>query len=373
MFQKWVDHFEEQDTNVIVYVGPIDRSGYDLFCDAIPKKADRKKKLLLVLCTFGGNPNAGYRIARAAIHNYGSENFSVLIPAECKSAGTLVCIGAKRLIMLNKGELGPLDVQMQKKDEIFEQSSGLDIIRGVAYLQQEALSSFNQYLIDINSNGGLSTKLASEISSKLVIGLYEPMFAQVDPMRLGEMSAALQIAFEYGNRLNAKSNVLKNAALQRLINSYPAHGFVIDRSEAREIFERVDAPSEIEIELGRAVDTFLWKKGRETKAVVTDFIQYLYDQKVIKKESHDEPGNANGAPPDSGERGDGQPQDPVDGNGIPDGQPAGEPEHQQSPVGDEPHAAGADRGTPDRVEPEPPVNGVDRAPPPEDGADRPQP
>jgi len=106
--------------------------------------------------------------------------------------------------MLDKSELGPLDVQIQKRDEIFQLSSGLDIMRGMSYLQEEALQAFNSYLIEINGGSGLSTTIASDISSKLVTGLYEPLFAQIDPVKLGEMNAALQIANEYGTRLNQK-------------------------------------------------------------------------------------------------------------------------------------------------------------------------
>ena len=42
------------------------------------------------------------------------------IPRRCKSAGTLLLIGATSLIISDRGELGPLDVQLSKPDEIFE-------------------------------------------------------------------------------------------------------------------------------------------------------------------------------------------------------------------------------------------------------------
>lgn len=243
-YTECADYFSASDTDVIFYSGPIDRDGYDKFCNV--NKTPRKSNLLLVLSTYGGDPNAGYRIARAAIHHYGSKNFRILIPFFCKSAGTLICIGANSLVMADQSELGPLDVQLRKQDELFQQSSGLDILRGVTYLQGEALQSFKSYLFDINGSSGLSTKIASEIASKLVIGLYEPLFAQVDPIKLGEMNAALQIARHYGERLNEKSSSLKDDALNKLIMGYPTHGFVIDRSEARTLFHRVTAPTEQE-------------------------------------------------------------------------------------------------------------------------------
>lgn len=262
-FSNALKKFCDEDVDVYGYAGPIEKSGYDDLCDEIAE-TPKRSKALLYLCTGGGNPNAGYRIARAMAHHYGADNFRVAIPAECKSAGTLVCIGAHSLVMFDKGELGPLDVQFQKQDEIFQQSSGLDILRGINYLQKDALESFNSYLYDINAGSGMSTRVASEIASKLVIGLYEPVFAQVDPIRLGEMSAALQIAHEYGTRLNEAAKNLKESgiSLNKLVNTYPTHGFVIDRAEARKLFERVDAPEAHEVAFGPFVVDVMWKRGR---------------------------------------------------------------------------------------------------------------
>lgn len=269
------EKFLEADSDVLLYAGPIDRAGYHTLCQVLDAREVNRKRVLLILCTHGGDPNAGYRIARALTHAYGSENFRVAVPAECKSAGTLVCIGAHSLVICDKGELGPLDVQFQKSDEIFQQSSGLDILRGMTYLKDDALSAFKQYLFDINGGSGLSTKVASEIASNLVKGIYEPMYAQIDPIRLGEMNAALQIAYEYGTRLDRKSKSLKAGALMKLIHHYPTHGFVIDRAEARDLFERVSHPSEAEHFLAVFMSSLWWGDGRNTRAKVTDCMKSI--------------------------------------------------------------------------------------------------
>ncbi|WP_427183635.1 SDH family Clp fold serine proteinase [Bordetella bronchialis] len=283
-----------KDTDVFAYAGPIDSMGYDRVCEAIP--ATRRSNALLYLCTSGGDPNAGYRIARAFVHNYGADKFRVAIPAECKSAGTLICVGAHELVMFDKGELGPLDVQFQKQDEIFQQSSGLDILRGMTHLEKEALQTFNEYLMDINGGSGLTTKTASEIASNLVIGLYNPIFGQVDPIKLGEMRAALQIAHHYGTRLNDKSKNLKADALRKLINEYPTHGFVIDRAEARTLFERVVPPTEAEIVISQFVTDFMWQNGRAMRSTVFDLLSTFQDlineSPDANQPQHDAPGSA---------------------------------------------------------------------------------
>lgn len=290
--------FKDLDTDVFSYVGPIEKAGYSELCDALDKNRKKKRgKVLLVLCTRGGDPNAGYRIARALIHEYGADNFRVAVPEECKSAGTLICIGAHALVMFDRGELGPLDVQFQKSDEIFQQSSGLDILRGMTYLKDDALSAFKQYLFDINGGSGLSTKVASEIAGNLVKGIYEPMYSQIDPIRLGEMNAALQIAHEYGSRLTEKSKSLKQGALKKLIHEYPTHGFVIDRAEARQLFERVTSPTEAEVLFGDAVGKLFWNKGRITTPYILNLSDLVESLNTSKEDTH-EPNADNAAAPD---------------------------------------------------------------------------
>lgn len=268
--QQSVNAIVATDCDVFAYVGPVDRGGYEQLCDAL--KGERRLHCLLVLCTFGGDPNAGYRIARALSHNYPKGNIRVLVPDYCKSAGTLICIGAHELIISDKGELGPLDIQVQKPDEMFQRGSGLDIIRGLQYLQDAALGTFRNYLVDINQGSGLSTRSASEIASKLTIGIHEPIFAQIDPIRLGEMQAALTIALDYGNRLNARTSNLKPTALHKLASGYPSHGFVIDRKEARELFVNVRMPDSHELVVGEAVSNLFGQEARSNVSRVIDCV-----------------------------------------------------------------------------------------------------
>ena len=76
------------------------------------------------LTTTGGDPDGGYRIARCLRHHYG--HVRLVIPSLCKSAGTLLAVGADELAIGDRGELGPLDIQVRKASELEERSSGLD-------------------------------------------------------------------------------------------------------------------------------------------------------------------------------------------------------------------------------------------------------
>jgi len=70
------------------------------------------------------------------------------------------------------------------------------------------------------------------------------MTGQIDPERLGEVQRAITVANVYGNRLN-KSN-LKRGALEKLVQGYPTHGFVIDIDEAKTLFNKVRSADQLE-------------------------------------------------------------------------------------------------------------------------------
>jgi len=225
-------------TDVISYAGAISMTGYEAICGQLKNK--KGHKALLVLATPGGDPHAGFRIARALQHAY--SEFSLLVPRYCKSAGTLIAIGATQLFLDDMSELGPLDIQVKKNDELVGRNSGLDIIAALDYLRDQSMSSFHKHCTELVAGAGLSTKAASDIAAKLTIGMLEPISGQIDPMKLAEMQRAMDIAYQYGNRLNESSGNLRSQGLDLLVSGYPSHGFVIDRKEAKSIFIKVHRP-----------------------------------------------------------------------------------------------------------------------------------
>ncbi|QBB69035.1 hypothetical protein ELE36_00805 [Pseudolysobacter antarcticus] len=227
---------EHGQRDCIVISHGISRSLHTQLSTALSGPLKKSKSCTLVLTTYGGDPNAGYRIARCLRHHY--EYVRVVIPSFCKSAGTLITIAADELAIGDLGELGPLDIQVRKPSELEENSSGLDIMQALQTVTNHTQTTFQRILVE--SRGfGLSTKLCAEFASQVASGIAAPLFAQIDPMRLGEMQRATRVAYEYGQRLNKYRNILKEGALERLISDYPSHSFVIDRKEAVELFNKV--------------------------------------------------------------------------------------------------------------------------------------
>jgi hypothetical protein len=247
-------------TDLITYSGYITTQGYEAVCDAL--KTKKSDSALLVLSTPGGDPHAGYRIARALQHCYGK--FDALVPRYCKSAGTLALVGASRLYLDDMSELGPLDVQVKKGDEVIGRNSGLDIIQAVNYVQNQAMTAFRAYLKELTEDIGLSTKTASDISSGLTTGIFEPIVAQIDPTRLAEMQRAMEIAYAYGYRLAEKSGNMRDGGLVQLVTGFPSHGFVIDRKEARNIFIDVQKPAGVLSTISTALNAEMRKSTDST-------------------------------------------------------------------------------------------------------------
>ena len=217
--------------------------------------ADSQKhdKCTVFLTTRGGDPDGGFRIARCLQHHY--RHIRLVVPSHCKSAGTLIAIGAHELAIGDLGELGPIDIQVLKSSELQERSSGLDIIQALQAAQTHTLEAFLKTLIDLRSGGRLSTKLAGQFAASVATGIAAPLYSQIDPNRLGETQRAMRIAQEYGRRLNQSSQALHDGALENLISAYPSHTFVIDRKEAGTLFRHTQHPVPEE----NAICRILWE------------------------------------------------------------------------------------------------------------------
>lgn len=255
------DSLDLSDSDILIYTGPVTRDGFERVVKEIP--CERRKKVLMVLATLGGNPDAAYRIARFLRLSY--EHFTVFVPTLCKSAGTLLCIGADEIVMSETGELGPLDVQIKNPEELADYGSELDTPRAINSLRDKALETLRLTLADLDTGGGLSKKRSAEIATNFTLGLFAPIFAQIDPLRLGRNARAVLIASQYAGRMDG--NLATGHTLGRLITGCPSHSYSIDRDEAVKLFQRVRPPTPCEDELARGIiatgsePNIVWARG----------------------------------------------------------------------------------------------------------------
>lgn len=209
---------------------------------ALCKKRRRRPNVILILVTSGGDAGQAFWIARCLQRLYAT--VSVFISGQCKSAGTLAAMGAQQLIVGDFGEIGPLDVQMSKPDELMQRQSGLTATDALRTLHEQAYHAFEHFFYSIHRASGpaISTRTATHIAVQLTNGLFAPVYEHLDPIHVGEAGRALLVAQQYGELLNKQFHNLKEGALHRLTTQFSSHDFVIDRAQIKELFHRVREP-----------------------------------------------------------------------------------------------------------------------------------
>ncbi len=282
---------DTQSADVLLYNGDLTRGADRKLIDLCARR-ERRKNVLLLLITDGGDPDAAYRISRCLQDHY--KKFTCFVTGYCKSAGTLLAIGATELVISDHGELGPIDVQMSKKDELWEYQSGLTVIASLRSLHERAFSAVEHFFINTKrkSGGSISLKMATDIAAKLTQGLFTPLYAQIDPLHLGEAERATSIANEYGQRLNILSDNLKKSALVELIGAFPSHGFVIDRTEALSLFNHVREPNEAEQNLMKLLgDRAIIPTGQPDQPIVK-YLDYIKQEDEPSESEAESDGNS---------------------------------------------------------------------------------
>ena len=226
--------------DIIKYNGIIEEEGFNQLFECINTKKT-KEKCLLILTTMGGSPHISYKIARFLKNIY--SEFNIIILDKCKSAGSLVAVGADNVLLdIHRGELGPLDVQIfQKTEDPLEQKqqSGLDLFQGFIPFKQDVLDFFINALISNlqNFRSIISVKNITDMSVNLTSSLFAPISSKLGMPEIGKYYRAILIARKYADMLHPTN--LKEGGINKIIHEYPEHGFVIDYEEAQTIFQKV--------------------------------------------------------------------------------------------------------------------------------------
>ena len=282
----------QMKADVFLYNGPI-QSPLDYHIIDLCRKRDRRENLLLLLITSGGDAHAAYRIGRCFQDKY--NKITAFIPGWCKSGGTLVAVAANELIIGDFGELGPIDVQRTKADEVWQRSSGLTEETAMATLQTSVSTMFEEFVSQIRdmSGGQIGFRAAAEVVSPMIVGTFSPIFEQIDPFMIGENARAVQIASDYGNRLNIKGKNLRSTkSMEILVSGYPDHGFVIDRSEARSLFLNVSVPNNMLEELCLALGSVAHFPPDDMKSQRIEYLNDVPRKRKVRKRRKAEKSNA---------------------------------------------------------------------------------
>ena len=295
------------DADIYFCSASISNDGFGILSGLVSENSE-KPNVLLVLVTNGGLANSAYQIA-SFLQNQYEGKFILYCPSRCKSAGTLIALGANELVMDVFSELGPLDVQLFKQNEIALRKSGLLSRSSFDSLADAAFELYERLMINVTvrSGGNVSFKLASEVSASMASTMMAPIYAQINPDVAGSENRDLNVAFHYGCRLSGRSGNANSAAVLRLVYDYPSHDFIIDMAEARELFHSVGFPTEGLYRLVRMFSDYALEEA--SPGVI------LALTPVIQGGSHDE------QPDEAAEAAEGtSPEAPVADSGEPDRQ-----------------------------------------------------
>ena len=167
-----------------------------------------------------------------------------------------LCLAADELVLGDLGELGPLDQQYEAKQTADYPLSTSQLLPGVALrqLQDGATACYDALVRRIVKESGLRPLEAGSKAAELVGTLYAPLVQQLDPTRLAECARGLAVGKAYAERVVRRYRPALWAEsgpqlLDRLVQDYATHNFVLDREELAEVGLPTRAPDDTEAAL----------------------------------------------------------------------------------------------------------------------------
>ncbi len=203
-----------------------------------------KQEIVVLVNSPGGDAQAAFQAA--SILRLVCGGYTAVIPCFAKSAATLFCLGARRLVLGPYAELGPLDVQHRESKRKGFQSAlnEKQIIQRLHAASMECFDSLMSMIIgrlDLHS-AEVETFIAPLLAH--VADEFRPMFEKIDVIHWTSISRLLKIGEDYAIQLLQPMYKPKDATqiAHALVEAYPDHGFVINFIEAARIGLKVDLP-----------------------------------------------------------------------------------------------------------------------------------
>ena len=172
----------------------------------------RGSKIDLLLHTPGGNADAAEKLISMIAETAGAGEFRVIVPDFAKSAGTLMALGADKIIMSDSSELGPIDPQVTLRDE-----------RG-NMIPHSVLSYLDAYYT-----------LSESVRNKPEDVALRIMLDKLDPTTVKTFEAARERVIAIAERHLQRAGVVKYTEIARTlmnIGEFKSHGEMIGCKKA---------------------------------------------------------------------------------------------------------------------------------------------
>ena len=202
-----------------------------------------KPRIDLFLYTRGGDVLTPWRLVNL-IREY-TEDFTVLVPFRCYSAGTLICLGADQILMGKMGELGPIDPSVANA---FNPDDPKNPQAKVPVSVEDVIS----YL-------GLAHERAGLENPEHLVEVFTHLSEKVHPLALGNVHRNYSLIRFIARRLLELHSHNQPTAeiIDYLTEKLYAHNYMIPRREAKnEIGLNVITPSP-------ALEKLIWELYKE--------------------------------------------------------------------------------------------------------------
>lgn len=187
------------------------------------------KKLSLVLYTNGGDTAAAWRLINL-LHTF-CDDLEVIIPAKALSAGTLISLGANRVVMTKQAALGPIDPSVNHPlSPPVPQAPHVRVPVSV-----EAVTGYLDAAKQFGADPAALTQLLLDLSNK------------VHPLVLGQIFRSReQIRFLAKKLLvrQVQDQEKSKEIIDFLCAESGSHDYTINRREALELGLQVEKPSD---------------------------------------------------------------------------------------------------------------------------------
>lgn len=212
--------------------GKIAASVIPEFISQIEKIPKKEKKVDILVESNGGDPIVVWRLVNILRNRF--EEFGVLVPYNAYSAATLLAMGANSVYIGNYGCLGPIDPQI----EIRENGQ----IKHFAY---EDIMSYLEF-----------TKEVVGLTEQEFIGkAYDHLLKKVEPAHIGFAKRSSSLALTFGTKLlmtHIDNEQEAKLIAEKLNKSFYNHSHSLDRKEIREMGLNV-------LEFDESVEDIIWE------------------------------------------------------------------------------------------------------------------
>lgn len=178
-------------------------------------------KISLLLDTSGGNTLAGWNIVNL-IRQF-CDDFEIIVPIKARSTGTLMCLGANRIIMTKQATLGPIDPSVNTPLNPGIPNAGPDARVPVSVEAIKGYLELAKHELSIKDDVALAS-IFSDLSNK------------VHPLVLGEVYRAISQIRMLAEKL-LKNQVTDQDKVEKIISflcsESGSHDYTINRREAK--------------------------------------------------------------------------------------------------------------------------------------------